>query len=274
MQDEDDRGPDTAEKGPRRRRNPERRRDPERRKRYAGLLDYHQNRQLDRAFLISMRQRYVYCPISKVANSSIKTFLYEAELRNCGFPRETFSFDEGRMHNLLYSPLILPYQLPMRTLRDILFGDDYMRIVFVRNPVERVLSCFLDRVQKARSRPNRTVLAGLNVENIADVSFTQFVDFIATQEIREMDPHWRPVYHECIFDKIQYDQVLRFEDMGTALPKLLEELYPRIARSLDLGRNLSPSVTSAKDRVKEYVTPEARATIEKVYAKDFETFGY
>jgi len=268
MQDQNDSRAARAQRTPRRN-NPD-----ERRGRYAGMLDYHQNRQLDRAFLISLRQKYVYCPISKVANSSIKTFLFEAELRTAGIPKKNHGFTDGRMHNLLYSPLILPYQLPMKTLRDILFGEDFTRILFVRHPVNRVLSCFLDRVQKTRSRPNRTVVAGLNVQSVANVTFTQFVEFIATQDIKEMDPHWRPIYFDSIFDQIRYDRVLRFEDLGTALPLLLEELYPRIAGSLDLERNLSPSVTNARDRVAEYVTPEARAIIEKVYAKDFETFGY
>lgn len=244
------------------------------RKRYVGLLDYHQNRQLDRAFLISMRQKYVYCPVSKVANSSIKTFLFEAELRNAGFPKNAFSFSDGKMHNMLYSPLVLPYQLPSKTFRDIIFSDKYFRFLFVRNPVDRVLSCFLDRVQKAKSRPNRTVVEGLNVKDVSDVTFGHFVDFIATQDVAAMDPHWRPIYYESVFDKIEYHKVMRFEDMATELPELLKQLYPRFGDTLDIARNLSPSKTDAGARTKEFVTPEIRKTIEKVYAKDFETFGY
>lgn len=244
------------------------------RKRYAGLLDYHVNRQLDRAFLISLRQKYVFCPVSKVANSSIKTFLSECELRTAGFPKNAFNFNDGKIHNMLYSPLVLPYQLPSKMFRDAIFGDAYFRFLFVRNPIDRVLSCFLDRVQKKTSRPHRAVVEGLNVSSIEDVSFGQFVDFIATQKIVDMDPHWRPVYYEAIFDKIEYNEVLRFEELATALPRILKEIYPRYADTLDLERNLSPSKTDAAGRVAEFVTPEIRKTIETVYAKDFETFGY
>ena len=244
------------------------------RKRYAGLLDYHANRQLDRAFLISLRQKYVFCPVSKVANSSIKTFLSECELRTAGFPKNAFNFNDGKIHNMLYSPLVLPYQLPAKLFRDAIFGDNHFRFLFVRNPVDRVLSCFLDRVQKKSSRPHRAVVERLKVNSIEDVSFGQFVDFIATQKVTEMDPHWRPVYFESIFDKIEYHEVLRFEDMATGLPRILKQLYPRYADTLDLERNLSPSKTDAAARVSEFVTPEIRKTIETIYAKDFETFGY
>lgn len=245
-----------------------------RRQRYQGLLDHHKAPQIDRLFVISLRHRYIFCPISKAANSSIKTFLFEAELMASGYSPQVADFSERRMHELLNSPLIRPFQLPAKMLQKIIFGDDFRRILAVRHPVDRVLSCFLDRVQEETSHPSGVVKAAMEREDIASVSFAEFVDFIATQEIRDMDPHWRPIYYEAMADRVSYHDVLRFEELATALPRLIEDLYPRLAGRIDFTRNLSPSITGAGERVREFVTPAIRTKIETIYAKDFETFGY
>ena len=245
-----------------------------RRQRYAGLLDHHKAPQIDRLFVISLRHRYAYCPVSKVANSSIKTFLYEAELLASGYAPDQFDFSGRRMHELLNSPLVRPFQLPRNLLLKVLEGDEFRRIVAVRHPVERVLSCFLDRVQETTSHPSGVVRTAMGREDIASVTFAEFVDFIGTQAIRDMDPHWRPIYHEAMFERVRYHDVLRFEDLASELPRLVEALYPRLAGTIDFARNLSPGITDARQRTDEFVTPSIRSRIETIYARDFETFGY
>ncbi len=245
-----------------------------RRQRYEGMLDHHKAPQIDRLFVISLRHKYAYCPVSKVANSSIKTFLFEAELMASGYSPQQVDFSRLRMHELLNTPLIRPFQLPRKMLQRVMFGEDFRRIVAVRHPVDRMLSCFLDRVKKEKSNPSNVVKAAMGREDIDSITFAEFVDVVAGQEIRDMDPHWRPVYYEAMMDKVTYRDVLRFEELATALPSLVEELYPRLAGRIDFARNLSPSITGAGERVREFVTPELRTKIEKIYAKDFETFGY
>lgn len=249
-------------------------RNPGRRQRYAGLLDHHKAPQLDRLFVISLRHKYAYCPVSKVANSSIKTFLFEAELVACGYALDQFDFSGRRMHELLNTPLLYPFQLPRNMLLKVLEGDEYRRILAVRHPVDRLLSCYLDRVLDATSHPSAVVRTALGRDEIASVSFAEFVDFIGTQEIRDMDPHWRPIYHEALCGTVRYHEVLRFETLDRDLPRLIETLYPRLAGTIDFSRNLSPAITDAGARAGEFVTPSIRSRIEEVYARDFEAFGY
>lgn len=242
--------------------------------RYAPLLGNHAPQQLDRLFLISLRRKYLYCPVSKVANSSIKAFLYEAELRNNGFAKTARDFNTAQVHNLLFGPLLQPYQLPGTLLDEVLYGADYLRFLFVRHPVDRLVSCYLDRVKTAGSVPNKVIQRALGVTEPDDIRFGDFVGVVAGQEIKEMNPHWRPVYYEACCDKLSYDRVLRFENLHGDLKALLAELYPRVAKSIDVELNLSPAKTQAGGRVAEFVTPEIRKTIEEIYAKDFEAFSY
>lgn len=245
-----------------------------RRRRYEGLLDHHRGPEVDRLFLISLKHKFVFCPVPKVANSSIKTFLFEAELMDSGIAPGQYDFSARRMHELLNSPFIRPFQLPRGLLQKVLFGPDYRRIVFVRHPVDRIVSCFLDRVQEETSIPSRMIKEALGLDTIGGVSFADFVDFVGGQSVREMDQHWRPIYYEAMFDQVAYDDVLRFEEIATALPALLRSLYPRLAGRVDLTRNLSPSITGARGKAAELVTPEIRQKIETIYEKDFTTFGY
>ena len=242
--------------------------------RYGRLLGNHVPQQLDRLFLISLRRKYLYCPVSKVANSSIKAFLYEAELRDNGFPKTARDFNTAQVHNVLFGPLLQPYQLPEALLEEVLYGDEYMRFLFVRHPVDRLVSCYLDRVKTAGSVPNKVIQRALGVKDPDDIKFGDFVGVVAGQKLKDMNPHWRPVYYEACCDKLSYDRVLRFENLHDDLKSLLAELYPRVSESIDVELNLSPAKTAAGGRVAEFVTPEIRSMIEEIYAKDFAAFGY
>lgn len=245
------------------------------RARYGGLLDDHPVHEVHRLFLISLRRRYLYCPISKVANTSIKSCLFQAELLACGPTRYARPFDRYEVHDMLFGPLLYPYQLPTGQLRRVLSGPDFKRILFVRHPADRLVSCFLDRIQDPLSVPYRTIARALHASEPADISFDAFVSVIGEQSIVDMNPHWRPMYDEACCDSIAYDTVLRFEDMPHALGTLLEELYPpRVTAQIDIATNISPARTDASRRAAEFLTSDVTRKLAKIYAKDFEHFGY
>ncbi|MEM8552577.1 MAG: sulfotransferase family 2 domain-containing protein [Pseudomonadota bacterium] len=242
--------------------------------RYGELTTHHSAAQIDRLFLMSLRRKYLYCPVSKVANSSIKGFLYEAELRAHGIPRNARDFTTAQVHNLLFGPLLNPYQVPANILRKMLYGEETVRILFTRNPVDRVLSCYLDRVLTPASVPSKLIQSALKIDRAEDISFDAFISVVAEQDIREMNPHWRPIYYEACCDAVTYNRIYQFEALQDGLRSILTEIYPRWAADIDLGTNLSPAKTRAADRIAEFVTPAIRTKIEKIYEKDFQTFGY
>lgn len=106
-------------------------------------------RSMRNAFVISLRQRFVFTPVSKAANSTAKALLYQAEFRHHGYIRQAERVGELpaiELHDVTTSPFPMPYQLPGGTLQAVLFSDRYYRFAFVREPVERLLSCYLDRI--------------------------------------------------------------------------------------------------------------------------------
>ena len=241
---------------------------------FEALYTHHSRSYFNRLFLISLKKGYVFCPISKVANSSIKSFLFEAELRSAGVYSAARRMDTARIHDFLWSPLVYPYQLPGPMLRHHLFSPDIVRFLFVRNPADRLVSCFLDRVQTENSAPNRIVRKALGVSHTRDISFEDFVAFIAEQPIADMNPHWRPIYHEACCDTLQYRHVFRFETLLDDMKTILETFYPVVSRKIDLSQNFSPRQTKANERIRSVASPSSMRRIATIYAKDYEHFGY
>lgn len=238
------------------------------------LSGHQKNRQIERSFLISMRRRYAFCPISKVANSSIKAFLLEAEAKSFGLPMKGLASSKRNVHDLTYGTLLRPFQFPKQQLQNILTSGKYTRFVFVRDPVARLVSCYLDRVKTVDSVPHREVTKGLGKAIGAEISFKEFVEFVAGQDIIEMNPHWRPQYYEGFLDKIEYDHVLRLENFQHDMGEILTKLYPKIANDINVARNFSPSKTDASEKKQDFVDSGMKALIEEIYKVDMEHLGY
>jgi len=239
----------------------------------AEFAKYNRKGELRTAFLISLRRRFIYRPISKVANSTVRGLLYEAEFRANGFLRDVARINSNFVHNPVNSPLVQPYQLPPGLITRALFSDRFFRFAFVRNPVDRVLSCYLDRVQAPNSVPHKEAvrLAGKNAGE--QITFDEFVDLISRQEIKDMNQHWRPQYHLMMCGTLKYSKIYRLENLNTAMKELFDQFYPKLTSKIDLQKMYSPRRTKAKEMAVS-VTPETRKKIEKIYKDDFDFFGY
>ena len=238
------------------------------------LSGHQKNPQIERSFLISLRHRYAFCPISKVANSSIKAFLLEAEAKSCGLHMREFEPNKRNVHDVTYGPLLRPFQLPKQQVYNILTSGKFTRFVFVRDPVARLVSCYLDRVRTVRSVPHQEVAKGIGKEVGAEISFKEFVEFVASQDVIDMNPHWRPQFYEGFLDKVKYDHVMRLENFQNDMGEILTKLYPRVGRDINISENFSPSQTNANDKKIDLVDKGMKAFIEEIYKVDMEHLGY
>jgi len=232
--------------------------------------------QILRSFHLSFRNRMIFLPIGKVANSSIKAFLFQAEATSLAIPMpKRMMPTQHTVHNPYYGPLIKAFQVPKRVLEHALSSDKYFKFVFVRNPYDRLLSCFLDRVCKPGSLPNKHALQLVEKQSVEQITFEEFVLGIKKQAIKNMDPHWRPQYYEAGFDCLTYSFVGRFENLEKDLTHVISTVYgDRAVTALKLSENYSPATTEAQSRLKEFYTDAAIAVVNEVYACDFKEFGY
>ena len=164
-----------------------------------------------------------------------------------------------------------PRQVP--SFRDLLADEAFFKFCFVRNPFTRLLSCYLDKIQ--RNRPQKAAILrqlGLPEHRLeAPVSFEQFVKAVVEQPVTLMDGHWRVQYYQTLQPGIRFDFIGRFE----RLAQDMRIAGGRIAQ--DFGSYFGGEVyngTDAGAAAEHYLTADLKREIRRKYEIDFEHFGY
>ena len=219
---------------------------------------------------ISLRNRYVYFAIGKVANSTIKHCLFEVEYEDQ--PREALSLFDKRA-----SPLLSPFQLRDEDFLNIINGREFFKFAIVRNPFSRLLSCYLDRIRTRSSPPSRAIRRYIRAQGGEPnpLTFAVFVRAACSQKSPEMNAHWRVQWDDICYPEVDFDFIGHFEhlweDLGTVNEKIWGTLRPEFA---DPQANYSPKRTDASAQLREFYTDELSELVRNRYRLDFETFGY
>jgi hypothetical protein len=157
-----------------------------------------------------------------------------------------------------------------RRVAQMLSGKAY-RFTFVRNPLRRFESSYWDKIVYAGNwRPKVQATLGLPLDKSASLTFEQFLTAVEQQDpIGEMDPHWRPQNVNLMHPLVTFDRIGRLESFDADLNTIREEAgLPNVPYE---RRNTSkrPAVDSVYDN-----RPDLVRRVEKIYADDFELYGY
>ncbi|NMT65219.1 sulfotransferase family protein [Marinobacter orientalis] len=212
---------------------------------------------------VSLVNNYIYFAIDKVANSTIKQYLFDKEYAPVN--KAVLSLYDPRC-----SPLLSPYQLPY-TPSELLIESDFYKFAFVRNPYSRILSCYLDRILTHTSRPSRDFRKSLKKDAF---DFKDFVSVICHQSSNEQNSHWRVQADDILFDLVDFDFIGKFENLSEDLMHINSAIFGTMLDKKVLDGNFSPKKTSANEKIEEYYTQELLDMIYYAYRKDFEYFGY
>jgi len=155
--------------------------------------------------------------------------------------------------------------------------NERYKVVFIRNPFDRMLSCYINKVKFASPTIERFFwkLYGLN----GDMTFADFVHHLGTCGV---DEHWRPQVDYV--NGLNHDHIGILENMESDLKDIMQRL--ELPFSLDVPHlNYSDNervtyvkkkhyLDKKKEKVKEveldeYYTDELREIVRKRYAKDF-----
>ncbi|HVZ91621.1 MAG TPA: sulfotransferase family protein [Rhizomicrobium sp.] len=209
----------------------------------------------------SEKHRYIYVETPKVACSSIKLTLQRIELNDRAYAPDD-------IHKRADSPLLAARARPRRFLRA-LRSSAYFRFCFVRNPYGRILSAYLDKlVRSERERPQSLASLGLAPE--ARPSFLDFLELLADAEPSRFDVHWARQVDLLTPHLIAYDFIGRFESFDADFSTVLR----RIGRGPDWIADARRHRTDASAQMDRWIGPPERALIERIYAADFDAYGY
>lgn len=163
-----------------------------------------------------------------------------------------------------------PQEVGWPTVAGMLSGEAF-RFAFVRDPVRRAESAYLDKVATLERRPRwrlqvqRTL--GLAEDPDHAPTFEQFVAALEAQPPLEQNAHWRPQHLNLMHPLIDYDMVGRLETFDADLARVRELAgLPEVPLEV---RNERPPTASMLDG-----RPNLLRRVREVYARDFELYGY
>lgn len=224
---------------------------------------------LNYATHVSLKHKYIYVETPKVACSTIKISLQRLELEMQNLNREEFE----DVHIRDFSPLLHLTQLP--NFEDYLRSEDYFKFCFVRNPYQRLLSCYLDKIINPISfKEKENILFSMGLEtdqNNHNITFNDFVSVIEKQTLLEMDYHWRPQTFLTCQSSINYDFVGKLETFDDDFKEVADNI------SLDLLEYYLPEVrhqTNSKKLLQNYYDDDLFERVYNIYKVDFLNFSY
>lgn len=150
------------------------------------------------SMMVSEQHKLMYIPVAKCACTSLKSLMVklagveQAELAiQLGVHMVTDRFNTG----------VQLKDKPMETARAILASDEYSKFSVIRNPLERLVSAYLEKFVYNRhsqrnlmhTRPLIIEIQGSeDIDITRSISFDEFVAYIIQQDPMDLDPHWRP----------------------------------------------------------------------------------
>ena len=159
-----------------------------------------------------------------------------------------------------------------------------IKVLFVRNPLERLLSAWKDRLvnlaDKSYKGVNKNIIHKYRNEDSDNNSTTptllEFFSYLKDQRLpKTMDYHWRPAYHVCHVCAMEYDFIGHVESIDKDSERLLEMINPLVRIPV---RKMRDPIPIAKDEryIELYETVPRQLTedVLQIYWKDYELFGY
>ncbi|WP_144584993.1 sulfotransferase family protein, partial [Campylobacter coli] len=201
---------------------------------------------------ISSKRNYVYYEIPKNACSTIKKTLIQSESTKI----------VENIHNRNESSLISPteYNFDVRSK---------FKFCFIRNPYSRILSCYLDKIER-KNQKNIYYCKILNFQYNQSLSFVDFLNKLKKDDNIYRDIHWAPQSFLLPIDLGYVDFYGKFENFHNDFLYVLK----KISLNPESIYRVEPHKTNSCDKLEKYFTNEAIEIVQELYADDFRLFKY
>ena len=208
--------------------------------------------------------KLIYYPIPKVAATSFK-YIFAKYLNYDEF----VNIDEtNQLHKIMF-PVIGREEARLHKYKD------FLKFSCVRNPWNRLISCYKSKIKMDRSYNDIHFKKGIDRRFLkyrvfkAGMSFNEFVKEICNIPDLQSDFHFRSQY-DFIYEKnkIQINLLMKYEN----LENHFENLNSRIGNALIKLPKMN--TTSQYLPVSSFYNDELIKLVQKRYEKDFQYFNY
>ncbi|XP_061635600.1 carbohydrate sulfotransferase 14 [Phyllopteryx taeniolatus] len=173
-----------------------------------------QRRTLLQHVLVNDEYRFLYCYVPKVACSNWKRVL---KVLGGALESVDVKIKMDHMRDLTFLSSMKPEGIRYRL-------QHYFKFMFVREPMERLLSAYRNKFGEIESyqrkygaeivkryRKNR---AGKSLRIAGDdVTFAEFVRYLLDEDAERMNEHWMPMYNLCQPCALRYDFIGSYEHL-------------------------------------------------------------
>lgn len=214
------------------------------------------------AVFIAPDLSFAYVSVPKAANSTIKRALLALRGIDVG--------DEAAMQSMraVEDPYLRLGQLGSRDARRVLAGAGVFRFTFVRNPYDRMVSAYKDKVLGLNRNHPGGFAANLFASAAEPPSLGDYVRAYTALDDYRSDIHWRSQYANALIGVVSYDLIGHVESFDADFARVLETIAP----GADPAALVRPTNISPAGSVR--YTDDLAALVYRRYERDFTTFGY
>jgi chondroitin 4-sulfotransferase 11 len=227
-------------------------------------------RRYDSKYIVHDERKFVYFVIQKVACTSVKAALLplfgdlDAERFENARPDGSVLV---RVHKLFDGSR---YQL---NREEMLSGEyrDYFKFAFVRNPWDRLVSCYLEKFARPNS-PGLKAPPDMDVELYAGMPFAGFVEAVSVIPDQKANPHFRS-QHIVVCGpegRVMADFVGRFENLHEDFARVAGEIG---APELNLPHRLKTRNRETRPYA-DFYDERLKRLVGERNERDIETFRY
>ena len=213
---------------------------------------------VEQAVRANPQHGFIYLNNPKVGCSTIKRSLWLA------MTGQTPADLKRPVHVVEGSPFVSRLTDPVAVRQAFIFS-------FVRNPFQRIVSAYLNKVQMRTDKvwSGFATRRGWNPET--EVSFDGFVERLSGVPPEEQDPHWRAQHLNILYPFVRPNLIGDLDSLDRVLPQVLARVASGQAKVVQ-GRRHG---TAARQVWSGFFGD--KATLDRVltlYAGDFAAFGY
>ncbi|KAK8740122.1 hypothetical protein OTU49_003051, partial [Cherax quadricarinatus] len=202
------------------------------------------------------------------------------------------------LKNRLFYQVLNALNPSLKRFREVARSSDFVRFLVVRDPLERLLSAYRDRILdtthvswqahhfvplilgRTRGRSySRNELYNTDGSVKVVPSFSEFLSFIVDEEPQDFDPHWMPIYQACGLCHVNYTAVVHTETFLEDIQYIMRVsgLDTKVNSSLLMeNRNKGHGGDTHDLLLTNYQTidPSLYFRVVRKYKHDFGLFGY
>ncbi|MGF1523654.1 MAG: sulfotransferase family protein [Leptolyngbyaceae cyanobacterium] len=220
---------------------------------------------IDGSAIVLTEFRTIYIPIPKVACTSLKKAFGMA----IGLDLSPVESGAKSIHQI---------DFPCIHVSEVEKFKNYKKIAFVRNPWDRLVSCYRDKVRENKQytgRQEKLFIDGVHRGLVkygtfrAGMSFDEFAQAVSQIPDEDANPHFRSQFSFLTNknDSIFTDFTGKFESLNEDFNRIFEQLnIPDIT--------LPHANKSRRAKYIEYYNDDLKELVKKRYSRDIEAFNY